>query len=270
MCVTFLLGGLWSAPLLAQSDPFSGWFDRSDAAKQDQPHWMTPLVTVTPRLEQEFRSDFVLEPMPSGNDLVNFGNSKGLELIPYENVEIIFNVPPYIEHNLPKVHDGFGDVSFLGKYRILHRNEENGNYIVTLFFAATVPTGSYSNGSRASVLTPTLAAGKGFGRFDVQSTLGGGLPISHQITIGHAIAFNTAFQYHAWQKLWPELEVNSTFYKDGELDGRKQTYLTPGLIAGRFKVAGRVFVAVGGGYQIAATHYHSYNHAAVFTIRFPF
>jgi hypothetical protein len=30
-----------------------GWFATSDAAKEEQPHWMTPVVTVTPRLEQE-------------------------------------------------------------------------------------------------------------------------------------------------------------------------------------------------------------------------
>src|SRR5438105_12027642 len=28
-----------------------------NAAKESQPHWMTPVVTVTPRLEQEFRYD---------------------------------------------------------------------------------------------------------------------------------------------------------------------------------------------------------------------
>ena len=31
------------------------WFATSDAAKEAQPHWMTPVVTVTPRLEQEIR-----------------------------------------------------------------------------------------------------------------------------------------------------------------------------------------------------------------------
>jgi hypothetical protein len=30
----------------------------ASATQAAQPHWMTPLVTVTPRLEQEFRADF--------------------------------------------------------------------------------------------------------------------------------------------------------------------------------------------------------------------
>ena len=38
------------------------------------------------------------------------------------------------------------------------------------------------------MITPTIAAGKGWGRFDVQSTLGVGLPTSHTETIGHAVA----------------------------------------------------------------------------------
>jgi hypothetical protein len=90
----------------------SGWFDPSDRAKAGQPHWMTPVVTVTPRLEQEFRTDFVIERTSVGSELVNFANSKGLELIPSEHVELILNVPPSLQHNEARLHDGSGDVSF--------------------------------------------------------------------------------------------------------------------------------------------------------------
>jgi len=256
--------------LRAQDSFFDSWLERSDHAKADQPHWMTPLATVTPRLEQEFRTDFLVEQLPTRDDLVNFDNGKGLELIPYERVELLFNLPPYLEHNNPKLHDGFGDVSFLGKYRVAARPEAAGNYILTFFLGGTVPTGSYTNGARGAVITPTIAAGKGWGQFDVQSTFGAGLPVSHENTIGHALAWNTAFQYHILQKLWPEFEINNTFWKDGTQDGKKQTFLTPGLILGRFKLHGHLVMAFGAGFQIAATHYHTYNHAGVFTIRFPF
>jgi len=258
------------AALNAQDGFFSDWLARSDQAKADQPHWMTPLATVTPRLEQEFRTDFVVEQMATRDDLVNFGNGKGLELIPYEHVELLLNVPPYLEHNNPKLHDGFGDFSFTGKYRIVAANEESGNYILTAFLGATVPTGTYTNGAKAGVITPTIAGGKGWGKFDVQSTFGAGLPTSHENTIGHAIAWNTAFQYHVHPKLWPELEVNSTFWKDGTLDGKKQTFLTPGLIFGRFKLHGHLLFVIGGGFQIAVTQYHQYNHAPIVSVRFPF
>ena len=38
---------------------------------------------------------------------------------------------------------------------------------------ATIATGSYSNGSTDASVSPSLLAGKGFGNFDVFSTLGG-------------------------------------------------------------------------------------------------
>jgi hypothetical protein len=77
-------------------------------------------------------------------------------------------------------------------------------------------------------------------------------------------------QYHVMDKLRPELEVHSTFWSGGEDAGLKQTFLTPGLILGRFKLHGHLLMAFGGGLQIAATHYHQYNHPPIFTIRFPF
>ncbi len=268
LLIVLLAGG--SPGAHAQDGFLSDWLARSDRAKAEQPHWMTPLATVTPRLEQEFRSDFLVEQMATHDELVNLGNGKGLELIPNDRVELLFNVPPYLEHNNSKLHDGFGDVSFVGKYRLVAAPEEAGNYIVTFFLGGSVPTGTYTNGSKAGVITPTIAAGKGSGRFDIQSTFGAGLPLSHENKIGHALAWNTALQYHVLQKLWPELEINSTFWKDGTLDGKKQTFLTPGLIVGRFRLRGHLLMAVGAGFQIAVTHYHGYDHAGVFTIRFPF
>jgi hypothetical protein len=76
----------------------------SRLCKDTQPHWVTPLVTTTPRLEQEFRSDVVWQQTKPGAPYsVNLGNSKGLELIPLSNVEIIVGVPPYVMQNSPTV-----------------------------------------------------------------------------------------------------------------------------------------------------------------------
>src|SRR5262245_25869161 len=55
-CGVFVVAVLGvSAPARAQADCFA----RVLASKNEQPHWMTPVVTVTPRLEQEFRYDTV-------------------------------------------------------------------------------------------------------------------------------------------------------------------------------------------------------------------
>ena len=43
---------------------FSDWFARVSKTQAEQPHWITPLVTVTPRLEQELRYDQLWETVP--------------------------------------------------------------------------------------------------------------------------------------------------------------------------------------------------------------
>src|SRR5579884_768608 len=130
----------------AQEGYFSNWFQRVDKTQAEQPHWITPMFTTTPRLEEEFRYDIGTQQTASG-DVTNFGEGKGLELIPTEHTEIIVGVPPYISHENPKVHDGFGDMTFLLKYRFVARNESHGNYIVTAFLGSSIPTGSYRNGA---------------------------------------------------------------------------------------------------------------------------
>lgn len=270
---------LGAAALAAQTaTPASGAPDRSWAAtwlarvsqtQAAQPHWMTPLATVTPRLEQEFRFDVLHEVTPTG-DVTNVDNGKGLELIPTRRTELLINAPPYLFHENPKTPNGPGDVSFTMKYRFFARNEQKGNAILTGFLGGSIPTGTYKNGSSSAVVTPTLAGGKGWGKFDFQSTLAGTLPANSVNILGRTIASNTAFQYHPQRFLWPEVEINSTFWKGGTNDGKKQTFVTPGLIFGRFPIHHRVAFVAGAGFEIATTRYNQYNHAVTATIRIPF
>jgi hypothetical protein len=253
-----------------QNGCFSGWLARVDKTKDEQPHWVTPLATTTPRLEEEYRYDQFWQENAKGITTNNYDGGKGLELIPCETVEIIFNMPPYIAHNNPNVKDGWGDAAFLVKYRLLSANEERGGYILTAFLGWSVPTGQFSNGALHPVITPTIAYGKGFGNFDVQGTFGVGLPTADTSIVGWTIAWNNAFQYRLFRKFWPEVELNSTFFQDGKNDGLKQNFVTPGLVMGRFPLAGRVGFTVGGGYQIATTQFHTTNHNAILTVRFPF
>jgi len=41
----------------AQDGYFTDWFPRVDKTQAEQPHWITPLATTTPRLEEEVRYD---------------------------------------------------------------------------------------------------------------------------------------------------------------------------------------------------------------------
>ncbi len=255
----------------AQDDGyFSDWFARVDKTKDEQPHWVTPLATTTPRLEEEVRYDQLWQTSPKGITTDNYDGGKGLELIPFEKVEVIYNVPPYIDHNSPTTKNGFGDVAFLVKYRLLSRNEQHGNYILTAFLGWSLPTGQYKNGALHAVITPTIAYGKGFGNFDLQGTFGVGLPTADTNVSGRNYSWNNTFQYRVFKKFWPEVELNSTFFQQGDHDGMKQNFVTPGLIVGRLHLFGRVGLTFGGGYQIATTHFYTTNHNAILSVRFPF
>lgn len=250
---------------------FADWFKRVDKTQAEQPHWATPLATVTPRLEEEYRYDIFWQTNNRGITSENYGGGKGLELIPAQQVEVILVAPPaYIAHNNPAVKDGFGDWGFLVKYRILSSNEQHSNYILTAFFQTTFPTGQYKNGSTNAIITPTLAYGGGYGQFDIQGTFGVTFPTDNEAKIGHTYLWNNAFQYHFYRKFWPEVEVNYTYFQGGPNNGKTQVFMTPGLVVGRLHLWKRLALTVGGGFQIATTHFHTNNHNGILSVRFPF
>ncbi|HKH80115.1 MAG TPA: hypothetical protein VKA03_00600 [Methylovirgula sp.] len=59
-------------------DYFLHWCDRVHEAQATQPHWMTPLATVTPRLEEEIRYDQSFQQLGNGAEVTNFDSGKGL------------------------------------------------------------------------------------------------------------------------------------------------------------------------------------------------
>ncbi len=246
------------------------WLATVSRTQAEQPHWVTPLVTVTPRLEQEWRSDFVSQNQPHGTSTLNYGNGKGLELIPTEHTEIILGVPAYIQHNHSKLNDGWGDVNFLVKYRLLSANEEEGNYILTAFLGASAPTGSHDNSARQATFTPTLAFGKGWGSFDVQGTVAGRIPDGDVGRLGTPFLSNTAFQYLVADRVWPEFEVNLTQWPNGDKAGNTEVLLTPGIVVGRLPLWKRLGLTLGTGVQIAASHFHTTNNNWIVSVRLPF
>jgi hypothetical protein len=258
-----------------QGGYFSNWFSRVDKIQSEQPRWMTPVATTTPRLEEEVRYDQDWLQHADGYRWDDYDGAKGLELIPWYKTELIIQVPPYYDYDGdPSEKNGFGDVQFLLKYRLLSRNEQHGNYILTAFLGASIPTGSYSNGvvtgANSATITPTIAYGKGFGNFDAQGTFGVQIPTNNESANGTNFVFNNTLQYRVMKKIWPEVEFNTTHYHDGEHAGQTLNYITPGFVLGRFKVAGRVGMSVGGGFQIATSGFYRNNHNGIFTVRFPF
>src|SRR6202047_84087 len=185
---TGLPGGAFAAdvafpqpePAVASADPiteyFATWYDRVDARHATQPHWMTPIPTVTPRLEQEFRYDQFQQFLQNGAEVNNYFGGKGLDLIPTTTNEILINVPAF-EQRLPegskvKPATGFADGNFVTiKQRLLSANEENGNYILRAFLGFQAPTGITAFTNRpAWIVTPTIAGGIGWGGFCYRGT----------------------------------------------------------------------------------------------------
>ena len=254
------------------ADYFQNWFSRVTKAQAEQPHWVTPLVTVTPRLEEEFRYDQFTEALTGGHTLINYGGGKGLELIPFDPVEVIIGVPSWQTVDTKPRTKGWTDESFLVKYRLLSADEQSGDYIVSAFMGLTVPNGSDSITSHHYSYSPTIAFGKGFGDFDFQSSIGTSIPDNGGDKKGNGtpFLFNTAFQYRVAKYLWPEIETNFTAWPNGKHEGLDQLFITPGVIIGRIPIAGRLGLTVGAGCQVAVTNKPLYHNNTIITARLPF
>jgi hypothetical protein len=238
--------------------------------ESEQPDWLSPIATTTGRLKDELRFDIWRPISPSGHVDYNFAGGKGLEFIVAPRLQLLIGIPSYFEYPHYELRDGVGDIPLMLKFRVASAPRKNGDYVFTLLLKASVPTGSGTTGLHAAVLTPGVALGKGWKQFDVQSTLGGNLPTGNTALLGRQFTWDTAFQYRASHKLWPELEVNSTSFLVGKDAGETQAFLTPGLGFGRAHVCGPFSFSAGIAFQIAVTQFHTYNHQLMLSFRFPF
>jgi hypothetical protein len=263
-----------SKPTGQQENFFSNWARRTSATQAKQPAWPPPLITTYVGLIQVERNDFIRQTASNHVQTWNLDGNKGLNLIPFANTEVVANLPGYFLHNSPTVKNGAGDMAFVLKYRFLAGNASHGSYVLSSFLSGTIPTGSYKNGSADATVSPNIGVGKGFGRFDVQSTLGASLPVMDTAMLGRTIAWNTAMQAHVAKYFWPEIEFNSTWYKGGPNDRKNQTFATPGLLFVHklrpVEAKSRLGLCMGAGVQIATSQFHSYNHEIAVTTRLLF
>ena len=231
--------------------------------RQYQPTWPVPLVTAPPGLAQVFRFSYVRQIASAGNTVNNFLNGKGLCVISSRRTELDINLPNYQEHNNAAI-DGFGDMAVSAKYRIFSGSETHGNYILSFLTTHTWASGSAKNGAPAASNGLMLLGGKGFNRYNLQSGFGATLPIKFVSTTGRPLLWNTTFQTHMTRRIWLDLESNSTFFKGGPNDGKKQHYITPGVILANLKPhswgSKSPFLVLDCGMQMATTHYHATNH----------
>jgi hypothetical protein len=275
--------GIAAAP--AESDGFSaflaGWAAQAARARATQPSWSSPLVTTSGLLEQRLRFDVDQQHAGNGDSTTVLDDGKGVDLIVSDSNEVQIAAPPYDIRNTPSGKgelSGFADWAFLRvKQRLASAPADAGDYVVTAWLQVQAPTGTEPLASRAWTFLPALAAGRGWGDFDIQATVGGVLPAAHTATLGNQLQTNVAFQYHVAPVFWPQIEVNWTHYDGGQRDGLNQVFLTPGLVIGRFALGNDKFFTFGVGYQFAVSPSYraspltpAYQHAWLFTSRLNF
>lgn len=268
--IALALPMLYAPPIQAQSSVHLSWLERATITRSNQPHWVTPLITASANLEEAPIYDVSRRLMPTGQEpLVTAGGPRGVQFVAIGKLQVTFGATPYLFHDNSKVHDGFGDTSFAFKYRLASGNETHGGFALSAQLGATVPTGSYQNGQGSGTLTPNILAERGWGPFNIQSTFGASLSTGNTQLMGRQFISNTALEGRIAQRFWPEVEVNAICYRGGPHDGKKQVFVTPGLILGRFHVSRSAGVAFGVGMQIAVSEYHTYDHNLLFSVRLP-
>lgn len=253
----------------AQNTRGLNWLDRASRTRARQPNWVTPLFTASANLEEATINDVTRKLEPNGTPLVTVGDTRGVQFVPFGQFQITLGDTPYLFHYEANEHNGFGDTSFAVKYRFASGNAENGNFAFSGLVDTSIPTGSYKNGQPSAVMTPVLLGEKGWGDFNIQTTLGVSLPLGNTRIIGRQIASNTAFQYQIGRLWVPEFETNVLQAYGSATNSQTQLYLTPGLLVGRFRLTPSMGLTLGMGMQIAATHDHAWNHNLIFSVRIP-
>ena len=238
-----------------------------------QPTWMGPMIQLDSRLTQSARISFSNSYTPARTHTVNYGNYHTVGLIFGDRVQVNLIAPPYIQNNYAPQRDGFGDTQVETKYRIASGNAEHGNYALTAKLTYNAPAASHQNGAATTVLVPTLAAGRAWGRFDVQTALGGVLPTGKIAVQGRAVEWNTTAQVLAGEHLWLDVEDNALFNRGGPFDGKTQNFLTPAAfytVRRKEWKPTHAVVVLGLGMQIATSRFYFYNHNLIPEVRILF
>lgn len=245
-------------------------FRAHNAAMRDvQPSWMGPLIQSDARLAQALKLS-VSDMRAPGAQIISYGNNHGVSLIAQRRFQFDFVPPSFFRNHSAAMPDGFGNAFTQVKYRIASGNAEHGNFAVTGIVTHGFAPRSEQNGMQSAFDCPKIAAGKALGRFDVQSVLGGLLPLAKVTAQGRAIEWNVTGQVQAGGHVWVDVENNATFNLGGPYDGEMQNFVTPAAFYMiRRKEWGPLHpvYVVDGGMQIATSRFHEYNHNVVAELR---
>jgi hypothetical protein len=237
-----------------------------------QPAWMGPLIQSDCRLAQAIRISVSRASAP-GEQILSYGNNHGISFIGGTRWQVDLNPPAFFRNHSAAFPDGWGNASTQVKYRVASGNAEQGNFAVTAIVAEGFAPRAHQNDALTSYSVPKLAAGKAWGPFNLQSTLGGWLPSGRIEQQGRAIEWNVTGQVRARSRTWFDIEENATFNFGGPVDGKTQNFLTP---AGFFLVRENGWgfrhpaAVIDGGLQIATSRFYLYNHNLITELRILF
>ncbi len=239
---------------------------------QLQPTWMGPLIQSDPRLSQSVRVSVSNSYSPGAHPVV-YGNNHGFCLMAARRFQFELDPPSFFRNHSATQKDGFGNTNVQAKWRIASGNAEHGNFAVSAIVSRNFTPGAYESGGYTGSYGPRIAAGKAFGRFNIQSTLGGSLPTGQTALQGRAIDWNATAQVHPNAHLFLDIENNATYILGSSSDGKMQNFLTP---AGFYSLRQKrwnpehAVVVLGGGMQIATSSFHFYNHNLIAEARILF
>lgn len=242
------------------------WRRMTIETRERQTHYLTPLVTETPRLEQRIRYDIYDETLPNGKKAWNFGNQKGVNVIVAPTFEVAAALPNYLYYPGSGQKDGFGGQVFMVKNRIMASPETQKNYVFSVMLIALTPTGTASGLDNHWLWTPFVTFGKGWGHFDFMINLGTSWSDADNKQLGSPIIWNVCLQYR-FGVICPTIELNShpsmsEFYFFGE----PGLFVTPEVLIGRFHFRDYYSIYFGFGYQMAldaATVQAQYSNALI-------
>ena len=257
---------------VAQQSFYQRFRQNNASMAEVQPSWMGPLIQSDGRLGQAFRFSVANFSMPGAHP-INYGNNHGFNVIVARRFQLDCDPPSFFRNHSSTLKDGFGNMGTQVKYRIASGNGEHGNFAVSAVLYHAFAPRVYQNEMLSSFYVPSIAAGKGFGRFAVLSTVGGFLPTAKIYAQGRAIEWNLTAQVHASPHVWFDVENNALSYVTGPFDGKTQDFLTPAAFyMVRRKSWGPAHSALvfDAGMQIATTSFHFYNHNLITEMRILF
>lgn len=237
-----------------------------------QPNWMGPLIQSDGRLGQAMRFS-VSNANFGGTRTLNYGNGHGISMIVNRRFQIDLDPPAFFRNHSSTRADGFGNAGTQLKYRIASGNAAHGNFAISAVLYHAFGPRVEQNLMLSSFYCPSIAAGKGFGRFAVLESIGGLLPTEKIVQQGRAIEWNSTAQMHVTKYAWMDIEDNAIFFHAGPLDGKTQNLVTPAV----FYMIRRpewkpehASIVFAGGMQIATSNYHYINHNLITEMRVVF